>query len=296
MIILSVDVVGLGACNIDFLQKVPRFVAPDDEVEIKSLLLSIGGSASNFTVGLSRLNVDTGIIARVGRDYFGKVAIKEFKREGVSTERLLKTDLQTGKVFIAIEPHGERSMYTFIGANKKFKLQKEDIDYIKTSKLLHITQMYKDVALKASKYANILSFNPGVILSSFGTGKLQKIIERTDILFLNKKEMKILTDEKTDHGASMLLDMGAKMIVVTCGKHGAGLYTEKEFIHSPARKVKAVDTTGAGDSFASGFIAAYIKGKRLNECLGYANIVASQCVQKFGALNTPYCSDVDTII
>ena len=290
---MPVDVVGLGACNIDFLQKVPRFAAPDDEVEIKSLLLSVGGFASNFTVGLSRLNIDTGIIARVGRDYFGEVVVNEFEKERVSTERLLKTDLQTGKVFIAVEPNGERSMYTFIGANKKFKLQKEDIKYIKGSKILHVTQMYRDVVKEASKHANILSFNPGAILSSFGTTKLAKIIGRTDILFLNKKEVKVLTGEKTEHGAPMLLDMGAKIVIVTCGKHGASLYTGKEIIHSPARKVKALDTTGAGDSFAAGFIATFLKDKNLNYCLDYANLVASHCVEKFGALNTPRSSQLD---
>lgn len=288
--------VGLGACNVDFLQKVPRFVAPDDEVEIKSLLLSVGGSASNFTVGLSRLNVNTGIIARVGRDFFGEVIVNEFEREGVSTERLLKTDLQTGKVFIAVEPKGERSMYTFIGANKKFKLQKEDIKYIECSKILHVTQMYKDVVKEASKHANILSFNPGAILSSFGTTKLAKIIGRTDILFLNKKEVKILTGEKTEHGAHILLDIGAKMVIVTCGKQGASLYTEKEIIHSPARKVKALDTTGAGDSFAAGFISTFLKDRNLNYCLDYANLVASYCVEKFGALNTPHSSQLDISI
>ena len=73
----------------------------------------------------------------------------------------------------------------------------------------------------------------------------------------------------------MLLDMGAKMVIVTCGKHGASLYTGKEIIHSPARKVKALDTTGAGDSFAAGFIAAFLKDKNLNYCLDYANLVAS---------------------
>lgn len=293
MILLSVDVVGLGACNVDFLQMVPRFVQPDDEVEIKNLLLSVGGSASNFTVGLSRLNVNTGIIARIGRDYFGEVVVKEFEREGVNTECLLKTDIQTGKVFIAVEPHGERSMYTFIGANKKFKLQREDIEYINNSKILHITQMYKDVVLKASKHANILSFNPGAILSSFGINKLKEIIERTDILFLNEKEMNILTGMEIDGGASMLLDIGTKIVIVTCGKNGANLYTKKGLIHSPARKVKAIDTTGAGDSFAAGFIAAYVKEKKLNECLDFANIVASHCVEKLGALNTPEYSHLD---
>ena len=293
MILVSVDVVGIGACNVDFLQMVPRFVQPDDEVEIKNLLLSVGGSASNFTVGLSRLNVNTGIIARIGKDYFGEVVIKEFEHEGVNTERLLKTDLQTGKVFIAVEPLGERSMYTFIGANKKFELQKEDMEYINNSKILHITQMYKDVVIEASKHANILSFNPGAILSSFGINKLEKIIERTDILFLNKKEMNILTGMEIDDGASMLLDIGTKIVIVTCGENGANLYTKKGLIHSPARKVKAIDTTGAGDSFAAGFIAAYIKGKKLNKCLDYANLVASYCVGNLGALNTPYHCDLE---
>jgi ribokinase len=257
---------------------------PDDEVEIKNLLLSVGGSASNFTVGLSRLNVNTGIIARVGQDYFGEVAVKEFQKESVKIERLLKTDHKTGMVFIAVEPNGERSMYTFIGANKKFKLQKEDIKYIRDSKILHVTQMYRDVVKEASKHANFLSFNPGPILSSFKIPKLKGIIKRTDILFLNKKEMNILTEGEDP---SALLDLGAKMVIITCGNGGASLYTPKEIVHSPARKVKALDTTGAGDSFAAGFIAAFTKGRKLNYCLDYANLVASYCVLKLGSSNTP---------
>ena len=289
---MPVDVIGLGACNIDFLQKVPRFVNPDDEVEIKSLQLSVGGSASNFAVGLSRLNVNSGILARIGNDYFGEIAIKEFKKEGVNTDRLIKTNLKTGKVFIAIEPHGERSMYTFIGANKKFKLEKEDIEYIKSSKILHITQMYKDVVEKASKKANTLSFNPGPILSSFGINKLEKIIEKTDILFLNKKEMEILTGADIDKGSSILLDIGAEMVIVTCREQGASLYTKKEIIYSPSKNVEVVDTTGAGDSFAAGFISAFLKNKNLKESLDYANLVASYCVGKCGALNTPKHSEL----
>lgn len=291
--ILQVDVVGLGACNIDFIQRVPRFAAPDDEVAIKKLILSIGGSASNFTVGISRLGVKTGIIARIGRDYFGKLAKKEFKKEEVDTQRLLMSDEKTGMVFIAVEPPGERSMYTFIGANQKFNLEKEDINYIKNSKILHITQMYKDVVDEASKHANFLSFNPGPILSSFELEKLEKIIKRTNILFLNQKEMNILTETSIDEGIPMLQDIGAEIVIVTCGEEGAYLYKEEEVIHSPARKVKVIDTTGAGDSFAAGFIAAFIKEKELKECLDFANLVASHCVKRFGALNTPHLFDLN---
>jgi len=129
-------------------------------------------------------------------------------------------------VFIAIDSRGERSMYTFIGANKKFKLEKEDINYINDSKILHVTQMYKSVVKEASKHTNIFSFNLGAVLCSFGTTKLAKIIKRTDILFLNKKEMRILTGEDSRAGASILQDMGAKIVVVTCGGNGASLYTK----------------------------------------------------------------------
>jgi len=76
--------------------------------------------------------------------------------------------------------------------------------------------------------------------------------------------------------------MGAKIVVVTCGEKGASLYTEYGVIHSPAVKVNAVDTTGAEDSFAAGFIAAYIKEKKLKECLNYTNLVASYCVRNRG--------------
>lgn len=290
---MQFEVVGLGGCNLDFIQKVPRFIMPDDEVEIKELTLSIGGSASNFTVGVSRLNVKTGIIARIGDDYFGRLAVEEFKKEGVDTKRLVMEDEKTGMSFITVDPEGERSMYTFIGANEKFSLKKEDIEYIRASKILHITQMYKNVVNKASKHANFLSFNPGAILSSFGYSKLEKIIRRTDILFINKKEMNILTGTIGDEGASMLLDIGAKMVIMTCGEQGANLYTEKKLIHSPARKTNVEDTTGAGDAFAAGFIAAYIKENDLKKCLDFANLVASYCVKKVGALNAPYLSDLD---
>ncbi|WP_431063846.1 carbohydrate kinase family protein [Methanobacterium sp.] len=286
------DVVGLGACNVDFIQKVDKFAAPDDEVAIKELILSVGGSASNFTIGISRLGVKTGIMARVGHDYFGEVAEKEFKTEGVETQRFLMTDEKTGMVFIAVEPQGERSMYTFIGANQKFQLEKEDIDYIKESKLLHVTQMYQNVVERASKHANCLSFSPGPILSSFGLHKLEKILKRTDILFLNKKEMTILTGMQMDEGAQILIDIGVSRVIVTSGEKGATLYTRNEVIYSPAKKVKSIDTTGAGDAFAAGFIAAYIKEKELKECMEFANNVASYCVNKLGALNTPRLQDL----
>ncbi len=290
---MSVDVVGLGTCNIDFINKVPRLVGTDDEVNVEKLVLSVGGSASNFTVGLSRLNISTGIVARIGNDYFGQLCSKKLCDEGVDTQRLISIGAPTGMVFIAVDPPGERSMYSFMGANAEFKLLKEDIDYIRSSKVLHVTGMYKEVFEEASRYANFLSLNPGTLLSEYGIDELHKPIKRSNVIFLNKKEVKILTGESLDNGAQIILDAGAKMVVVTCGKEGANLYTKNEIVHSPVKETTALDTTGAGDSFAAGFIAAYLKDKKLKECLDFANTIASSCVGKIGAMNVSKACDLD---
>jgi sugar/nucleoside kinase (ribokinase family) len=290
---LPVDVVGLGTCNVDFINKVSRLAGPDDEVDVEKLVLSVGGSASNFTVGLSRLNISTGIIARVGKDYFGQICAKKLHDEGVDTQRLLSIDAPTGMVFIAVDPPGERSMYAFMGANAEFKLLKEDIDYIKSSKVFHITGMYKEVVEEASKHANFLSLNPGTLLSEYGIEGLHKSLERANIIFLNKKEVTILTGKDLDDGAQTLLDLGIEMVAVTCGKDGANLYTKDTVIHSPVKETDALDTTGAGDSFAAGFIASYIKDKNLRECLDFANHVASSCVGQFGAMSASRACDLD---
>jgi ribokinase len=280
------EVAALGTCNIDFIMKVPRFSGADDEVDVEEIKISLGGSASNFAIGLSRTGVDVGIIARIGDDSYGEFAKLKLEEERIITDRLLKIPGSTGMTFIAVDDDdGERSIYTSMNANAKFKLEKKDIDYIRGSRLLHVTGMYKEVVEEAIKHANHISLNPGTVLSSYGIDDLKDIIQKADVLFLNKKEVSILTGKGFHEGANDLVDMGVPMVVVTCGKQGARLYTRDEVIYSPTSRVETLDTTGAGDVFAAGFISGYIKNKELNKCLQRGNQLACNCVTNLGAVN-----------
>lgn len=281
----SLDILALGTCNVDFLMNVPNFSGADDEVDIKNLSISLGGSATNFAVAVSRLGLNSGIMARIGRDHYGRYLASELKKEGVNTERLVLMDEKTGMAFIAIEPNGERSIYAFMGANSKFKLEKDDIKSIKSSEILHITGMYVEVVEEASKHANLLSLNPGTLLSSYGINALEKILERTHILFLNKKEVNLLTGKGCDEGAELLVETGVPLVVVTLGKDGSKVYSEEGQIYSPATELNVLDTTGAGDSFAAGFITAFYNKKEIEECLNQGNQSASICVTNLGALD-----------
>lgn len=287
------QVAALGTCNIDFIMKVPRFSEADDEVDVEKMTVTLGGSATNFAVGLSRMGVDVGIMARIGYDNFGEFVINKFEKEDVRTDRLLKISESTGMAFIAVDNKGERSIYTSMGANAQFKLEKEDVEYIKQSKLLHITGMYKEVVEEASKHAGLLSLNPGTALSSYGVDTLEKVIKRTKIIFLNKKEVTLLTGKDLEAGAKILLDMGVPMVVITCGRRGASLYTPEGKIHSTSTGAEALDTTGAGDAFAAGFIASFVKNEDVNKCLQMGNLLASNCVSELGAINVPKIDKLD---
>ena len=282
----KLDVLGLGTCNTDFLMNVERFSSADDEVDIGNLSTLIGGSAANFAVGVSRYGLKTGIMARIGNDIFGKHIRSELEKKGINTERLVSIDEKTGMAFIAIEPDGERSIYTFMGSNSKFKLEREDITLIKHSRILHITGMYIEVVEEASKHAKLLSFNPGNLLASYGLDALDKILKRTHILFLNKKEVTLLTGKTYEEGAKLIVDNGVPIVVVTMGKEGSKVYTKNNHIHHPTTELKAFDTTGAGDSFAAGFITAFLKNNELIDCLKLGDQSALSCIIKIGAFNS----------
>lgn len=278
----GVDVAVLGTCNLDFISRVSRFAGADEEINMDQLHQSVGGSAANSALTLTKMGIKTGILTRVGEDYGGNLIRQALAEAGIDTERVISLDKPTGMTFIAVDDLGERSIYVHMGANAHFQLLDEDQVYIEDAKVLHLTGMYWEVAEEASQYAEILSFNPGMLLSSFGLSKLKNTIMKADILFLNQKEARILTGMEPSAGAEYLVEMGVPRVILTMGGDGATLYTPDEIITSPAAETMAIDTTGAGDTFSAAFLASHLQGKDDSECLKRAHLVASQQVKRWG--------------
>ncbi|MEN6329540.1 MAG: carbohydrate kinase family protein [Methanobacteriaceae archaeon] len=279
-----VDVAVLGTCNLDFISRVSRFAGADEEVNMGQLHQRVGGSAANSALTLSLLGIKTGIMTRVGMDYGGNLIRQRLKDEGIGTERIIALDEPTGMTFIAVDDQGERSIYVHMGANAHFELLEGDKTYIEDAKVLHLTGMYLEVVEEASQHAETLSFNPGMLLSSFGLSKLRNTIKQADMLFLNQKEARILTGREPSAGAEFLVEMGVPMVILTRGRDGATLYTPEEIILSPAVEAQVLDTTGAGDTFAAAFLACHLQGNDGEKCLRKANQAASQQVEKWGGL------------
>lgn len=278
------DIVTVGTANIDFILKVPSFVEPDTEMNIERLHLSPGGSALNFAVHATRNGLRTGIIAKLGLDYFGDIIYDRLKDEGVDIKGVSRTSGRTGMAFISVDGTGRRSIYSFIGANKELTIGKREIDYISKADLIHLGGTYLEIAFPAAEHANLLSFAPGTLLAAYGISTLKPILQNTDILFLNEHELKLLTGKSPMEGVNLLVDEGIPLIVITRGSKGAEVYTKKDVIKYKVREVKAVDTTGAGDAFAAGFIASWIKGENLNSSLRRAHECALKNLKRLGAI------------
>jgi ribokinase len=286
------DVIGFGALNVDRLFKVGSIASAEGESFVTSFEETCGGSAANTIVGLARLNCKTGFIGKAASDREGKMLLEAFHTEGVDTKGVtLAKNGRSGTVMGFIDERGSRALYVDPGANDTLSYDEIPQKYAFQTKFLHLTSFVGEKPFNAQKKLLQMlpdtvkvSFDPGALYSKLGLVKLKQIIRRTFVLLPNACEVALLTDE-TDYraGAGVLLGEGVRIVAVKLGGRGCYVTDGKKSCMVDSFKVKAVDTTGAGDAFNAGFLHGLINGKSLLDCGRIANFVASKCVTKIGA-------------
>ncbi|MBA7708137.1 Ribokinase [subsurface metagenome] len=305
----KIEVVGLGALNIDHLYKVER-ILDDGETAVSESKSFPGGSAANTIYGLARLGVSTGFTGIVGDDTEGKMLIQDFQKAGVDTSQVrVKPGAKTGSAICLSDTAGCRSLYVAPGANNLLAENDLDLTYINQAGMLHISSFADDRQFQILldlmdrlDSSTRLSFAPGALYAAKGLEALSPILNRTHILFINHDEIKQLTGKGIIDGAQSCLEQGCSIIAVTLGrgvklglKQRAGRETvtaigyirdaETEYILQPNNQGLAspADTTGAGDAFATGFLYGLLKGKSLEECGRLGDTVAKFSIAKMGA-------------
>jgi len=297
----NIEVIGLGALNIDHIYQVER-ILDDGEAMVTEAASSPGGSAANTIFGLARLGVRTGFTGVLGDDAEGKIMLQDFHKAGVDTSQIgVKPGAKTGSVLCLSDRLGKRSLYVIPGANNLLTMEDLDLDYINQAKMLHLSSFADDRQFKVllelmEKLDSSIkvSFTPGALYAAKGLEALTPILARTHVLFMNQNELKQLTKGDIAAGAEECLKQGCRIVVVTFGKGTiwknvmATSYirdSENEYIVEPSKQnmVSAIDTTGAGDAFATGFIYGLLNGKGLEVCGRLGDIVAQFSISKMGA-------------
>lgn len=311
----TIDVYGIGNCLIDILVNV-------DDSELKLLGLNKGimhlvddkkreelvsyidekpkrmmsaGSCPNTMMSLAALGLRVILAGKIGTDSFGAEYEKQVLQHGV-VSHLKKSDFPTGSSIILISPDSERTMNTYLGACQQFTKTDLDKKSIAEANYLYFegytwdTENQKEAileAIRAAKASNtkvVFDVADPFAVKRHKEDFLKLIKQNADIVFANKEEAKILCDTDNPAAAIEKLAEMCNIAVVKLGSEGA-LIKQKgsETVRIPVNRVTAVDTTGAGDVFASGFLYGQCKKMSMEESGVFAAFLASQVVCQIGA-------------
>lgn len=286
--VVNMDVIGIGALNYDRLYMVKKIAGGGEEERVHSVVEAPGGSAANTVAGLSRLGARTGFIGTVGKDKEGDFILKDMKKEKVDTTGIKIQWGQTGTVIGFVDRRGARTLYAYPGVNDDLHINKKQAKLAASAKYVHLSSFVDEGPLLATKKllkelkGTKVSFAPGMLYAK-KFSKIKPIIKRSSVLFLNKEETELMTGLAHQKGAKELFEMGAETVAVTLGKKGCFVLDESGAKAVKGYRSKAIDTTGAGDAFAAGFLYGALRGTDTKLCAKVGNWTASKCIAKPGA-------------
>ncbi len=256
-----------------------------------------GGSAANTLAGLSQLGVQCAFIGQVADDQFGKVFAHDIRAAGIDFDTPMREDdPPTGRCLIFVTPDGERTMNTFLGAGQFLPAAALDEDLIASAAILYLEGYLWDPEepRKAMRRAIEVARNAGrkvaftasesFVIDRHGDD-FRDLIEngRIDILFVNESELATLTGESDFEDGIAAVAGKVPVLVATRSEKGAIAIANGERAEVAAEPVeRVVDTTGAGDQFAAGFLSGHARGAPLKECLRRGAIAAAEVISHYG--------------
>ncbi len=247
------------------------------KIPVKGLHRVIGGgNASNHAFGAARMGLRAAIYTIIGDDDAGEAVKNKLKKEKIST-KYVETDKSNGtNLSVVIDYAGDRTIMSY-HAERVYKLPNfSRTKWIYFSSIRGNHESFNEqisVYVKSKKIK--LGFNPGSLQMELGADKLKPIFSAAEVVFVNKQEAKRLTKE-TDNVKILLKEMkkiGPAIVVITDGKNGSYCYDGKKMYYIGVMNLLIVENTGAGDAYASGFVAALINNYPIQEAMrwGVAN-------------------------
>ncbi|RMF54820.1 carbohydrate kinase family protein [Candidatus Woesearchaeota archaeon] len=300
------DVITVGSATIDAFVKTKSDLitiqTPSSQEEliaypsgtkilITDLQFMVGGGGTNTAVSLARLGHKVAYLGRLGNDENAKLVLKLLKKEKVKfIGSIGKT--QTGFSVILDSIKHDRTILTYKGAIDNFSFDQIDTKKLKTKWFYCSALMGKSFAAlkKIAKYAAKnkikLMFNPSSYLAEKGPEFLKDILISTDVLVLNKEEAQYLVGKKTGiELVEALRSLGPKIAVVTDGHNPTTASDGMYYYTLKPSKVRILETTGAGDAFASTLLSGILRKNDLATCLKMAQTNSESVIQHYGAKN-----------
>lgn len=295
----------VGSANTDMVISAEHFPQPGETMMGHSFMTNHGGKGANQVVAAARLEGDTAFIGKVGDDQFGHSTIEMMKQEGIDVTGLTVTSEQpSGVALITTVASGENSIIIDSGANGV--LSPADIQAaeglfenagIVLLQLETPVDTVTEAAALGKKHGAYVVLNPAPAPKE---PLPEALLKHVDLLIPNETEagyisgVNISGDEDIPAAMTEIQKLGVKDVIITVGSRGVCARIDGEVVNVPAFKVKAVDTTAAGDTFCGALCVALANGKPLVEAIRFGCKASSISVTRRGAqMSMPRLSEID---
>lgn len=283
----------IGNLNVDLVMG-PLNQPPEWEKEkvVRYFQVRTSGQVGYLAKALARLGVKVDIIANVGEDFYGEFILNDLQRFNINTKGIkILENKKTGVTIALVNPKGERALISYLGSMKYFRSEdiKEKWDLIQKSDYIifngyfllpHLTfDAAKNFLTQIKQEGKMVVLDTGWDPSDwpfYHIKEIRELLRYTDIFLPNLAEAKIISqEEEIKNLLNTICKLGPQVVAVKMGSKGSIAIKEGKIFKQPSFKVKAVDTTGAGDTFNAGFIYGIIKGWEIDISLRFANALAS---------------------
>ena len=290
-----IDVLCVGASTYDLIYSVDRHPQPDEKIRANSFVGCGGGPAANAAVTVARLGLQAAFVGYLGNDIFGNAHLDELRKAGVHTGLVAKGEHSSALSVVMVKPDGSRALVNYRKPESFLTAGSVDFSIVDTRVILFDGhEPYISPALaRAARQRNIITvLDAGSIHS--GTVELASLV---DYLVCSEKFGLDFTGESTEDKALEKLGAYAPNVIITLGDRGLVWKNSSGSGRQEAYKVKAVDTTGAGDVFHGALAVCLAQKKEWLESLAYASASGALCCTKIGArLGIPSKEEVEAFL
>jgi fructokinase len=308
------NITGIGNAIVDYLKQVPddfldrhdmrkggmALIDADTATRLTAAmaggLTASGGSVANSCAVASALGARVAFLGKVGHDDMGEVFRREISGQGVHYPTApLEAPVPTARCLILVTPDGQRTMNTYLGAGGEFSLHDLDETVIAASAVTYLEGYLFDppaaqaAFIEAARMARAcgrktaLSLSDAFCVDRHREGFLRLIAEGVDILFANEAEVCALFECNDFGDAAACAAMAVPLAVLTQSEHGSVIIQDTEMVEVKAAPAQVVDTTGAGDAYAAGFLTAFTRGAPLAEAGALGARAAALAISRIGA-------------
>jgi sugar/nucleoside kinase (ribokinase family) len=276
------------SCKLDS-KKIYLELLYGDKIPVDEYAHEVGGNAANVAAGVAAFGLSTAVFGTIGGDSRGKDILRLLKERKVETKYLKPINGASSNISVIITYRSERTILTH------HPKRGSNMDPLPTADWYYLSQtqnpkLYDTICTKATKTDIKLAFNPGARMIKRDKPTLRKLLEKTDLLFVNKEEAAEILEIKRGVGTAYikkllrtLYSMSRGDIVITDGPKGAYAYDANKYYFIKPFPSTRTEPTGAGDSFASGVISAILNKNSLQDGLVWGSMNSAHVIRKIGS-------------